>query len=200
MTTEDSLLGEALRTFGALLQEARDSGDREPTAMTLASQDDDGRLAARVVLLKAFDARGFVFYTNTLSRKGRALAAHPQAALLFHWKGLRDQVQVRIEGAVVPVDAIEADAYFASRPRESQLGAWASLQSEPLPDRETFEARYAEVEARYAGTQVPRPPHWSGYRVVPDAIEFWYGVPYRLHDRHAYRRVDGTWTRGLLYP
>lgn len=201
MTTEDSLLDEALRTFGALLQEARESGDREPTAMTLATRDDDGCLATRIVLLKAFDARGFVFYTNTLSRKGRALAAHPQAALLFHWKGLRDQVQVRIEGTVVPVDAVEADAYFASRPRESQLGAWASLQSEPLPDRETFEARYAEVEARFAGAPVSRPPHWSGYRVVPQALEFWYGVPYRLHDRHAYRRdADGHWSRGLLYP
>ena len=201
MTTEDSLLGEALRTFGALLQEARDSGDREPTAMTLASQDDDGRLAARVVLLKAFDARGFVFYTNTLSRKGRALAAHPQAALLFHWKGLRDQVQVRIEGAVVPVDAIEADAYFASRPRESQLGAWASLQSEPLPDRETFEARYAEVEARYAGTQVPRPPHWSGFRVVPQRFEYWQDKPFRLHERTVFTpAADGGWDSGLLYP
>ena len=189
-----------LSTFEALFAEALAAGEPDRTAMTLATAAADGRPSARIVLLKAHDARGFVFYTNTLSRKGRALAAHPQAALLFHWKGLRDQVQVRIEGAVVPVDAIEADAYFASRPRESQLGAWASLQSEPLPDRETFEARYAEVEARYAGTQVPRPPHWSGYRVVPDAIEFWYGVPYRLHDRHAYRRVDGTWTRGLLYP
>ena len=194
------LLEEALRTFGQLLEQARAAGDSEPTAMTLATQDPDGRLSARTVLLKAFDARGFVFYTNTLSRKGRALAARPQAALLFHWKTLRDGVQVRIEGTVEPVDAAEADAYFASRPRASQLGAWASLQSEALPDRETFEARYARVEALHAGHAVPRPPHWSGYRVVPDAFEFWYGAQFRLHDRHAYRRVDGVWARGLLYP
>ena len=194
------LLDEALDTFGRLLEEARAAGDPEPTAMTLATQDPDGRLSARVVLLKAFDARGLVFYTNTLSRKGRALAAHPQAALLFHWKTLRDGVQVRVEGSVVSVEAAEADAYFASRPRESQLGAWASLQSEALADRDTFEARYAQAEALHAGHAVPRPPHWSGYRVVPDAFEFWYGARFRLHDRHAYRRVDGHWTRGLLYP
>ncbi len=194
------LRDEALQTFGRLLEEARAAGDREPTAMTLATQDADGRLSARIVLLKAFDARGFVFYTNTLSRKGQALAAHPRAALLFHWKTLRDQVQVRIEGEVTPVDTGEADAYFASRPRESQLGAWASLQSEPLPDRETFESRYAEAAARYEGGTVPRPPHWSGFRVVPDAFEFWYGVPFRLHDRHIYRCHEGRWTRGLLYP
>lgn len=194
------LRDEALQTFGRLLEEARAAGDREPTAMTLATQDADGRLSARIVLLKAFDARGFVFYTNTLSRKGQALAAHPRAALLFHWKTLRDQVQVRIEGEVTPVDTGEADAYFASRPRESQLGAWASLQSEPLPDRETFESRYAEAAARYEGGTVPRPPHWSGFRVVPDAFEFWYGVPFRLHDRHIYRCYEGRWTRGLLYP
>jgi len=194
------LLDEALATFGQLLEDARAAGDSEPTAMTLATQDADGRLAARIVLLKAFDARGFVFYTNTLSRKGRALAAHPQAALLFHWKTLRDQVQVRIEGRIEAVDAAEADAYFASRPRESQLGAWASLQSEALPDRETFEARFAEAEARFAGVPVPRPPHWSGYRVVPDAFEFWYGVRFRLHERQVYRYADGRWSRGLLYP
>ena len=196
----DDLHARVLIAFGELLEQARALGDVEPTAMTLATLGDDGRVAARTVLLKAFDERGFVFYTNLDSDKGRQLRAHPRAALCFHWKKLRDGVQVRVEGRVETVADAEADAYFASRPRESQLGAWASLQSEPLPDRETFEARYAEVEARYAGTQVPRPPHWSGYRVVPDAIEFWYGVPYRLHDRHAYRRVDGTWTRGLLYP
>ena len=201
MTTEDSLLGEALRTFGALLQEARDSGDREPTAMTLASQDDDGRLAARVVLLKAFDARGFVFYTNTLSRKGRALAAHPQAALLFHWKGLRDQVQVRIEGAVEVVSAAEADAYFASRPRGSQIGAWASRQSETLDARETFEARLARFEAEFEGREVPRPPRWSGFRLRPRVVEFWYAANFRLHERQLHERdADGRWTQRMLYP
>lgn len=196
----DALKHEALRTFGDLLEQARAAGDPEPTAMTLATTDADGRLSARVVLLKAHDERGFVFYTNTLSRKGQALAAHPQAALLFHWKTLRDQVQVRIEGVTAPVSEAEADAYFATRPRESQLGAWASLQSETLPDRAAFEARYARFEREFQGRDVPRPPHWSGYRLAPDALEFWYGVPYRLHERQVYRRVDGAWTRGLLYP
>lgn len=200
VTPADALKREAIQTFGQLLDQARSSGDPEPTAMTLATTDADGRLSARVVLLKAHDERGFVFYTNTRSRKGQALAVHSQAALLFHWKTLRDQVQVRIEGAVEPVSDAEADAYFASRPRESQLGAWASLQSEALPDRAAFEARFAHFEREFEGHDVPRPPHWSGYRVVPDAFEFWYGVPYRLHDRHVYRRIDGEWTRGLLYP
>lgn len=168
--------------------------------MSLATQDADGRLSARVVLLKAFDERGFVFYTNTLSRKGRALSTHPSAALMFHWKTLRDQVQVRVEGAVQPVTPAEADAYFATRPRGSQIGAWASLQSQALPDRATFDARYAQFEREFEGRDVPRPPHWSGYRVVPDAIEFWYGMGYRLHERHAYRLVDGAWQTGLLYP
>lgn len=189
-----------LATFAKLLDEARAAGDREPTAMTLATTDADGRLSARIVLLKAFDARGFVFYTNTRSRKGQALAAHPHAALLFHWKTLRDQVQVRIEGRVEAVTGTKADAYFASRTRGSQLGAWASLQSEPLPDRASFEARYARFEREYEGRVVPRPPHWSGYRLVPDAIEFWYGMAYRLHDRHVHRLVEGVWTEGLLYP
>ena len=189
-----------LSTFTQLLDEARAADDREPTAMTLATTDADGRLSARIVLLKAFDSRGFVFYTNTLSRKGRALASHPTAAVLFHWKTLRDQVQVRIEGHVEPVSAEEADVYFASRPRGSQLGAWASLQSEALPDRASFDTRYAQFEQEYEGRQVPRPPHWSGYRLVPDAVEFWYGMAYRLHDRHVHRRVDGIWTEGLLYP
>ncbi len=190
----------ALATFDRLLQEATAAGDREPTAMTLATIDADGRPAARVVLLKAHDARGFVFYTNTLSRKGRALAVHPQAALLFHWKTLRDQVQVRIEGAVQPVETSEADAYFASRPRASQLGAWASLQSEALPARRVFEDRHAGFEAQFAGREVPRPPHWSGYRLVPEAFEFWYGAAYRLHDRHVVRCTNGVWSEGLLYP
>lgn len=196
----DPLYEEALASFGRLLDEARAAGDREPTAMTLATLDPDARLSARIVLLKEFDARGFVFYTNTRSRKGRALAAHPQAALLLHWKTLRDQVQVRIEGVVEPVAAAQSDAYFATRPRGSQLGAWASLQSEPLPDHATFEDRYARYEREYADRPVPRPAHWSGYRVVPDAIEFWYGKAFRLHDRHAYRCIDGVWTKSLLYP
>ena len=194
------LKAEAIATFTSLLDEARAAGDPEPTAMTLATVGADGRISARVVLLKEVDERGFVFYTNTLSRKGRALAVQPQAALLFHWKTLRDQVQVRIEGSVAPVTVQEADAYFASRPRESQLGAWASLQSEPLAERAVFEARYPQFEQQYADGPVPRPPHWSGYRVAPETFEFWYGVPFRLHERRVYRLQEGIWSTGLLYP
>jgi pyridoxamine 5'-phosphate oxidase len=194
------LSAEILDTFDTLLARARASADPEPTAMTLASVDANGAVSARTVLLKAHDARGFVFYTNTLSRKGRQLAAHPRAALLFHWKHLDDGIQVRLEGSIAPVADAEADAYFASRPRDSQIGAWASEQSAPLPDRATFERRCAEVEARYAGQPVPRPPHWSGYRLTPVHVEFWYGVPFRLHERHVYDWVDGGWRRGLLYP
>ncbi|MFA5591055.1 MAG: pyridoxamine 5'-phosphate oxidase [Lysobacteraceae bacterium] len=194
------LKAEAIATFTSLLDEARAAGDPEPTAMTVATVGADGRISARVVLLKEVDERGFVFYTNTLSRKGRALAVEPQAALLFHWKTLRDQVQVRIEGSVAPVTVQEADAYFASRPRESQLGAWASLQSEPLAERAVFEARYAQFEQQFADGPVPRPPHWSGYRVAPETFEFWYGVPFRLHERRVYRLQEGIWSTGLLYP
>jgi pyridoxamine 5'-phosphate oxidase len=152
------------------------------------------------VLLKAFDARGFVFYTNFESRKGQQLAANPQAALLFLWKQLREQVQVKIEGTVEPVDLAEADAYFASRPRPSQIGAWASLQSRTLDSRELFEARIDAFEKKFAGMDVPRPPHWSGFRVVPERIEFWYGARFRLHERHHYERVDGQWRKRMLFP
>ena len=190
----------ALAAFGRLLQEATDAGDPEPTAMTVATCDARGMPSARTVLLKAWDERGFVFYTNYESRKGAQLAANPQAALLFHWKTLRDGVQVRIEGTVEPVSLAEADAYFATRPRPSQLGAWASLQSATLPSRDVFEARYAAVEKKFDGADVPRPPHWSGYRVVPERMEFWYGAKFRLHDRVQIERIDGAWTRRLLYP
>jgi pyridoxamine 5'-phosphate oxidase len=196
------LYAQALQTFGDLLDEARDSGDPEPTAMTVATVGEGGRPSARTVLLKAFDERGFVFYTNFESRKGRQLAANPQAALLFLWKGLRgrEHVQVKIEGTVEPVTVAEAEAYFAKRPRESQIGAWASLQSQTLPSREEFERRYAAVEQRFEGVPVPRPPHWSGFRVVPELIEFWYGAKFRLHERQRYERVDGAWTKRMLYP
>ncbi|MBB5207267.1 pyridoxamine 5'-phosphate oxidase [Chiayiivirga flava] len=194
------LHAEALLTFAELLDQARATHDPEPTAMTLATVDDDGRVAARTVLLKAFDERGFVFYTNQHSRKGRELQAHPQAALLFHWKTLRHGVQVRIEGVAHAVDDSEADAYFASRPRGSQIGAWASYQSETLPDRETFEARVADYERHFDGVDVARPPHWSGYRVVPDRFEFWYGAQFRLHERWGYELQDGTWSKRMLYP
>lgn len=196
----DALYKQALETFNALLEQAQQTQDPEPTAMTVATVGRDGRPAARTVLLKAVDARGFVFFTNFNSRKGRQLAANPQAALLFHWKFLMEGVQVKIEGTVEPVSAAEADQYFAMRPRGSQIGAWASLQSQPLASRDVFEERVAEVEKRYEGMDVPRPPHWSGFRIVPERIEFWYGAQFRLHERQCYERVDGVWTLGMLYP
>ena len=189
-----------LDTFADLLAQARASTDPEPTAMTVATLGDDGQPSARTVLLKDVDERGFVFYTNFESRKGRQLAAHPKAALLLHWKLVGDGVQVKVEGAVERVSDAEADAYFASRPRPSQVGAWASLQSQTLLSRDEFEARIDEVEARYEGTPVPRPPHWSGFRVRPVMIEFWYGARYRLHERQRYERVDGQWQQRMLYP
>ena len=194
------LYAEALETFARLLEEAKAAGDPEPTAMTVATADARGRPSARTVLLKAFDARGFVFYTNYDSRKGHQLTANPQAALLFLWKTLREQVQVKIEGTVEPVTLAEAEAYFASRPRPSQIGAWASLQSQTLDSRETFEARIDAFEKKFEGGDVPRPPHWSGYRVVPELIEFWYGARYRLHERQHYERVGGAWSKRMLYP
>ena len=194
------LTDEILATFNGLLAEAKASADPEPTAMTLATVGKGGRPAARTVLLKGLDARGFVFFTNFDSRKGRQLAGNPQAALLFHWKMIREGVQVKVEGTVEPVSAAEADAYFATRPRASQIGAWASLQSQVLPSREVFEQRITEVEQRYEGVDVPRPPHWSGFRVVPEMVEFWYGARYRLHERQRYQRVDGAWQRFMLYP
>lgn len=196
----DPLQAEALATFHALLDEARAAGEPDPTAMSLATADARGRPSVRTVLLKHIDERGFVFYTNFDSRKGRQLAANPQAALLFLWKALRQQVQVQVEGTVEPVSAAEADAYFASRPRESQIGAWASLQSQTLDARETFEARIATFTAQFEGGPVPRPPHWSGFRLVPEMLEFWYGAGFRLHERQRYARVDGRWSRRMLYP
>lgn len=189
-----------LDTFQGLLDGARASGDPEPTAMTLATHDASGRISARTVLLKAIDAHGLVFYTNTLSLKGRQLAANPRAALCFHWKTLRDGVQVRFEGRVARVSDAASDAYFATRPRASQLGAWASLQSETLESREAFDARLAACEQRFAGRDVARPPHWGGYRVVPDCVEFWYGAAFRLHERHLHEWRDGRWHERMLYP
>ena len=196
----DPLYSSALSTFADLLAQAKQSIDPEPTAMTVATVGRDGRPAARTVLLKGFDHRGFVFYTNFSSRKGRQLAANPQAALLFHWRHLREGVQVKIEGTVEPVSAEEADVYFASRPRGSQIGAWASLQSQPLASREQFNQRYADVEKQYEGAPVPRPSHWSGFRVVPERIEFWYGAQFRLHERQCYERSNGVWSQVMLYP
>ncbi len=177
---------------------ARESEPNDPNAMALASADAAGRPSARMVLLKGHDERGFVFYTNVDSRKGRDLEANPRAALLFHWKSLRRQV--RVEGLVGPVSEAEADAYFATRSRDSQLGAWASRQSCPLDRRETFEGAYGEVRARFEGGEVPRPPRWSGFRVVPESIEFWTDRAHRLHERRLFTRTEGGWTEGLLYP
>ena len=189
-----------VNTFDALLEEAKGSGDPEPTAMTLATVDENGQPSARTVLLKEFDERGFTFYTNFDSRKGRQLAANPRAALLFHWKLIRNGIQVLVEGHTTPVSAAEANAYFALRPRPSQIGAWASLQSQTLESRAEFEQRIAEAEKRFEGVPVTRPPHWSGFRVVPEMIEFWYGANFRLHERLRYEQVNGRWQKRMLYP
>lgn len=197
----DPLYQQAIGELRDLLAEAQASADPEPTAMTLATADADGRVSARIVLLKGVDADGLRFFTNYDSAKGRQLAAHPQAALTLHWKFVREQVQVRAEGLVRRLDAAASDAYFATRPRMSQLGAWASLQSQPLPERAVFEQRLAEAERRFAGGEVPRPPNWGGYVLEPDRLEFWYGAGFRLHERVCYRRDgEGRWSRGLLYP
>jgi pyridoxamine 5'-phosphate oxidase len=184
--------------FETWFAEARESEPNDAEAMALATATADGRPAVRMVLLKGHDERGFVFYTNGQSRKGEELAGNPRAALLFHWKSLRRQV--RIEGAVAPVGAVEADAYFARRSRDSQLGAWASDQSRPLASREAFESRFARLAAAHEGKEVPRPPHWSGYRVAPERIEFWTDRPHRLHERRLFTRAGPGWTEGLLYP
>jgi pyridoxamine 5'-phosphate oxidase len=185
--------------FARWFSDAQASEPNDPNAMALATADANGRPSVRMVLLKGWDARGFVFYTNLESRKGRELAANPHAHLLFHWKSL--QRQIRIDGTVAPVSAEEADAYFASRPRDSRIGAWASDQSRPLDSRATFLARVATTTARYAIGEVPRPPHWSGFRVTPAQIEFWQDQAFRLHERRLFtRNAAGDWSEGLLYP
>ena len=194
------MLNAAFLQFRELLQEAHDADELEPTAMTVASADLDGRISARTVLLKDLDDRGFVFYTNYHSNKGRQLLSNPRAALLFLWKAVRRQVQVKVEGTVEQVSVRDADAYFASRARQSQLGAWASEQSQPLRDRQQLFDRLAAYEQQYVGREVPRPPHWSGFRVVPDMLEFWYGGESRLHDRHRYSLVGEHWQQQLLSP
>ncbi len=178
--------------------EARASEPNDANAMALATTTPDGHPSLRMVLLKGHGPDGFVFYTNLDSRKGGELAANPHVALLFHWKSLRRQI--RIEGAVTPVEDATADAYFATRSRDSQLGAWASDQSRPLASRETFEARFEDMQVRFDGQDVPRPPRWSGWRVNPSAIEFWQDRAHRLHERTQFRRARDGWTKGLLYP
>ena len=191
---------EILNTFVQLLDEAKASGELEPTAMNLATVDGSGRVASRIVLLKGVDERGFRFHSNYQSDKGSQLDLHPQVALCFHWKQLRHGVQVRVEGVARKLQAAESDAYFAGRPRGSQIGAWASQQSQTLPDRETFEQRVVKYEQEFEGRDVTRPPHWGGFLVEPDTVEFWYGAEFRLHERVRWNRHGQTWTSRLLYP
>jgi pyridoxamine 5'-phosphate oxidase len=185
--------------FDTWFAEARTSEPNDSNAMALATADADGRPSVRMVLLKGHGPDGFVFYTNRESRKAGEMAANPHAALLFHWKSLRRQI--RIEGSLSLASDAESDAYFASRARDSQLGAWASDQSRSLDARETFEARYEQAKARFEGQDVPRPPHWGGYRLTPTHIEFWQDRAHRLHERRVFDLApDGTWAEGLLYP
>jgi pyridoxamine 5'-phosphate oxidase len=195
---ERDVAADPFEQFARWFTAARTSQVPEPNAMSLCTVDAHGRPSARIVLLKEVDARGFVFYTNHDSRKGREIAAHPSAALLFFWPEL--ERQVRIEGDVEVVDAATADAYFRSRPRASRIGAWASPQSAALPDRASLEQRFADADRRFPRDDVPRPPHWGGYRVVPSAFEFWQGRPSRLHDRIAYSQEALGWRTRRLAP
>ena len=199
MPDSTSLVTDPFARFLEWMNEAWTHEPEDANAMTLATAKPDGTPSARIVLLKGADARGFVFYTNLESRKGEELAANARAALLFHWKPLGRQV--RIEGRVEHVTGAEADAYYASRPRISRLGAWASDQSRVLANRAELERRLADYEAKYPGEEIPRPPHWSGFRIVPERFEFWQNMPFRLHDRTVYAKAaDGSWATGKLFP
>lgn len=192
------MTAEMLERFRDGMAAAQAAKVPEPTAMTLATVCESGAPSARTVLLKQADADGFVFFTNTTSRKGRHLAADDRVALVFWWR--ETEQQVLVEGRAGPVSDNEADEYFASRPRISQLGAWASRQSATLESREALEVALADAEKRFGDGPVPRPSHWSGYRVDPNMMEFWYGRPYRLHERHRYEWIEGDWSHRLLYP
>ena len=184
--------------FDEWFAEARASEPNDPEAMVLATATPDAIPSVRMVLLKGHGREGFSFYTNLDSRKGAELAANPRAALLFHWKSLRRQV--RIEGPIKPVLDADADVYFATRARDSQIGAWASFQSRPLDSRATFERRCDEMRRRFDGNDVPRPPRWGGYRVKPELFEFWTDQPHRLHERRVFAQAADSWREGLLYP
>jgi pyridoxamine 5'-phosphate oxidase len=184
--------------FAEWMEAAEASEPNDPNALALATSTPDGRPSVRMVLLKGFDEQGFVFYTNYESRKGGELHANPHAALLFHWKSLRRQV--RVEGPASLVTEAEADAYFASRARVSRLGAIASDQSRPLPSRAEFERQVQTLDAQYPGDTIPRPVHWSGFRIVPESIEFWQDMPFRLHDRRVFTRDGEGWRKTALYP
>ncbi len=189
-----------LETLRSLHAAALASGDPEPTAMNVATADPDGRVHARMVLLKTFDERGLTFFTHYASDKGVQLEANPHVALTIYWRHLQPAAQVRVEGRAEKLPAGESDAYFATRERLSQLGAWASLQSKTLPDRKTLDARIGEFERRFAGREVPRPDEWGGYRVVPDMVEFWYAGEHRWNERERWDLADGEWRRRSLYP
>ncbi len=192
-----SLEADPFALLRAWLEAAEAAEPNDPNAMVLATATPDGKPSARMVLLKGLD-HGLCFYTNLQSRKGRELEQNPRAALLFHWKSLRRQV--RAEGPVEPVTDAEADAYFACRARVSRLGAAASDQSRPLPSRAVLQQRVAELSERYPGDAIPRPPHWSGYRLLPDVFEFWQDMPFRLHDRTLFTRTGQNWSGSKLYP
>lgn len=192
------LYQKAIVQFHSLFRQVMKSGLDEPTATVLATAGRGGQPSIRTILLKHADDRGFVFYTNKKSRKGRELAKNPKAALCFYWPNLKRQVIV--EGKVENVSTKEADDYWSTRPRNSQIGGWASLQSQDLDHRETLLKRFGEYEAKFKDKPVPRPPHWGGYRLIPNRIEFWYAQPFRLHDRRVYENIKGTWKERKLYP
>lgn len=192
------MASDPFQLFNHWFEDAKASEPNDPDAMAFASADPEGRPSVRMVLLRQVGPQGFGFFTNLDSRKGRELLANPNGALVIHWKSLRRQV--RAEGRVEQVGEADADAYFASRARESQIGSWASDQSRPLESRELFEQRYEAMRARFEGQDVPRPPRWSGFRLIPHCIEFWTDRPHRLHERRLFTRAGNGWTEGLLYP